>query len=281
MPCRRRSRRFLEAMAEKQVTNGGRHASAPGSVRRSRHGEPNRARRRYSRSPRRSSTGSRSRRRSGYPILDQEVQIVLEQRHSASARIPWNRGREAPRSFSRYEPAVGARLPRPADSALARRARAGDARKSMRSPSVPRSRASLALERGPCLGPHSRTLVRRPRRCDPLFIPVVAHRLVFEPFTLAAHGGLSYSDSLLEQVRVAFLNSLPCPSRNGPAAKLCLDGRAADQARISSFLTFADAVPPVQCRLVSRLGWLRAEVGSRRSRRRRQATGAVGVKRGV
>ena len=73
-------------------------------------------------------------------------------------------------------------------------------------------RASLALERAVRAWAliHGRSYVD-PADVTRLFIPVVAHRLVFEPFTLAAHGGLSYSDSLLEQVRVACLELAPMP----------------------------------------------------------------------
>jgi MoxR-like ATPase len=44
-----------------------------------------------------------------------------------------------------------------------------------------------------------------------LFIPVIAHRLVFEPFALAIEG-MSSNDSLLDQVKAECLRLVPPPA---------------------------------------------------------------------
>jgi MoxR-like ATPase len=72
-------------------------------------------------------------------------------------------------------------------------------------------RASLALERIARAWAlvHGRSFVD-PADVERLFIPVVAHRLVFEPFALATEG-MSSDGSLLERVRAACLQLAPVP----------------------------------------------------------------------
>jgi MoxR-like ATPase len=85
-------------------------------------------------------------------------------------------------------------------------------------------RASLALERLARAWAlvHGRAFVD-PADIERLFIPVVAHRLVFEPFAVAVES-LSSSGSLLEQVLEECLRLAPIPEpawegRAGSAAQ--------------------------------------------------------------
>jgi MoxR-like ATPase len=72
-------------------------------------------------------------------------------------------------------------------------------------------RASLALERIARAWAlvHGRTFVD-PSDVLRLFIPVVGHRLVFEPFALAVEG-MSSDASLLDRVRAECLKLAPVP----------------------------------------------------------------------
>jgi MoxR-like ATPase len=72
-------------------------------------------------------------------------------------------------------------------------------------------RASLALERVARAWAliHGRSYVD-PRDIEALFVPVVAHRLVFEPFALAVEG-MASDGSLLERIKDRCLRIAPIP----------------------------------------------------------------------
>ena len=60
------------------------------------------------------------------------------------------------------------------------------------------------------MGARPRPIVRRPRGRRGPFLPVVAHRLLFEPFALAVEG-MSTDRSLLERVKTECLRIAPIP----------------------------------------------------------------------
>ena len=144
----------------------------------------------------------------GYPSLDDEVRIVEEQRHAHPLESvePVVTGRElmdirlaAERVY--IDPIVLRWLVE-----LVRATRHLD------QVSVGASvRASLALERAARAWAlaHGRSFVD-PEDVERLFIPVVAHRLVFEPFALAVEG-MESGGSLLDSVRAECLKLAPPP----------------------------------------------------------------------
>ena len=144
----------------------------------------------------------------GYPTLEQEIQIVEEQRHahpldSLSAVISTDELLEirAAAEHVYIDPLVLRWLVE-----LVRSTR------ELSEVSVGASvRASLALERLARAWAliHGRSFVD-PRDVQQLFIPVVAHRLVFEPFAVAVDE-LSGDRSLLEHVRENCLRLAPVP----------------------------------------------------------------------
>ena len=144
----------------------------------------------------------------GYPSLDEEVQIVEEQRHV--------------HPLEGLQPVVSAsELLEIRDAAervyidpLVLRWLVELVRATRELPEVTVGasvRASLALERIS----RAWALVDGRAYVDPadierLFIPVVAHRLVFEPFALAVEG-MSSDGALLERVRVESMRLAPVP----------------------------------------------------------------------
>jgi MoxR-like ATPase len=157
----------------------------------------------------------------GYPTLDQEVQIVEEQRHAhplESLRAVITND-ELLEIRAVAERVYIDRLVLRWLVALVR------ATREIADVSVGASvRASLALERLARAWAlvHGRAFVD-PADIERLFIPVVAHRLVFEPFAVAVES-LSSSGSLLEQVLEECLRLAPIPEpawegRAGSAAQ--------------------------------------------------------------
>jgi MoxR-like ATPase len=157
----------------------------------------------------------------GYPTLDQEVQIVEEQRHAhplESLRAVITND-ELLEIRDVAERVYIDRLVLRWLVALVR------ATRELADVSVGASvRASLALERLARAWAlvHGRSFVD-PADIERLFIPVVAHRLVFEPFAVAVES-LSSNGSLLEQVREECLRLAPIPEpawegRAGSAAQ--------------------------------------------------------------
>ena len=144
----------------------------------------------------------------GYPTLDQEVQIIEEQRHahpldSLSPVITTDELLEIRDAAERVyiDPLVLRWLVE-----LVR------ATRQLSEVSVGASvRASLALERLARAWAlvHGRSFVD-PHDVEQLFVPVVAHRLVFEPFAVAVDV-MSADRSLLEQVREECLRIAPVP----------------------------------------------------------------------
>jgi MoxR-like ATPase len=144
----------------------------------------------------------------GYPSLDDEVRIVEEQRHAhplesvepvVTARELMDIRLAAERVY--IDPIVLRWLVQ-----LVRATRHID------QVSVGASvRASLALERAARAWAlaHGRSFVD-PEDVEHLFIPVVAHRLVFEPFALAVEG-MESGESLLDSVRAECLKLAPPP----------------------------------------------------------------------
>jgi MoxR-like ATPase len=144
----------------------------------------------------------------GYPTIDQEVQIVEEQRHAhplgslgtvvTSAELLEVRGS--------VEKVYVDRL------ILRWLVELVHATRQLEEVNIGASvRASLALERVARAWAliHGRTYVD-PADVERLFIPVVAHRLVFEPFALAVEG-MSSDAPLLERVRTASFALAPVP----------------------------------------------------------------------
>jgi MoxR-like ATPase len=144
----------------------------------------------------------------GYPHLEEEVQIVEEQRHahpleSLAAVVTMDELLEVRAA------AEGVYVDKLVLRWLVELVRAT---RELEQVSVGASvRASLALERIA----RAWALVHGRSYVDPadvlqLFVPVVAHRLVFEPFALATEG-MSSDGSLLDQVRSACLELAPVP----------------------------------------------------------------------
>jgi MoxR-like ATPase len=144
----------------------------------------------------------------GYPTIDQEVQIVEEQRHahplgSLKAVVT---SAELLDVRSSVEKVYVDRL------ILRWLVELVHATRQLEEVNIGASvRASLALERVARAWAliHGRTYVD-PADVERLFIPVVAHRLVFEPFALAVEG-MSSDAPLLERVRTACFALAPVP----------------------------------------------------------------------
>jgi len=144
----------------------------------------------------------------GYPTLEEEVQIVEEQRHShpleSLGAVITNDQLLEIRTVA--ERVYIDRLVLRWLVTLVR------ATREITDVSVGASvRASLALERLARAWAlvHGRAFVD-PSDIERLFIPVVAHRLVFEPFAVAVES-MSSGGSLLEQVREQCLRLAPIP----------------------------------------------------------------------
>jgi len=144
----------------------------------------------------------------GYPPVEVEVQIVEEQRHAH----PLGSLREAISTGDLLEirtAAEGVYIDRLVLRWLVELVRAT---RQLEEVSVGASvRASLALERMA----RAWALINGRSYVDPadiqkLFLPVVAHRLVFEPFALAVEG-MSTDRSLLERVQAECLRIAPVP----------------------------------------------------------------------
>ncbi|MDX6511435.1 MAG: MoxR-like ATPase [Gaiellaceae bacterium] len=159
----------------------------------------------------------------GYPPLDVEVRIVEEQRHvhpleSLGAVVSTDELVEMRAAAERVyvDPLVLRWLVE-----LVR------ATRQLEEVSVGASvRASLALERVARAWAlvHGRAYVD-PADVEALFLPVVAHRLVFEPFALAVEG-MSTDRSLLERVRAESLRIAPIPE---PGWETAASSRAASR----------------------------------------------------
>jgi MoxR-like ATPase len=160
----------------------------------------------------------------GYPTIDQEVQIVEEQRHahplgSLKAVVT---SAELLEVRSSVEKVYVDRL------ILRWLVELVHATRQLEEVNIGASvRASLALERVARAWAliHGRTYVD-PADVERLFIPVVAHRLVFEPFALAVEG-MSSDAPLLERVRTACFALAPVPE---PAWTSSLEGSARQPA---------------------------------------------------
>jgi MoxR-like ATPase len=144
----------------------------------------------------------------GYPSLDQEVQIVEEQRHVH----PLEALGESVTTDELLEIRAAAELVYIDPLVLRWLVELVRATRQLEEVSVGASvRASLALERIARAWAlvHGRDFVD-PSDVMQLFIPVVAHRLVFEPFALAVEG-MSQDQSLLERVQSECLRIAPVP----------------------------------------------------------------------
>jgi MoxR-like ATPase len=144
----------------------------------------------------------------GYPPVEVEVQIVEEQRH----RHPLDSLGEVLTSDELLEIRASAErvyIDRVVLQWLVELVRAT---RQLDEVSVGASvRASLALERAARAWAliHGRSYVD-PSDVEALFLPVVAHRLIFEPFALAMEG-TSTDRSLLERVKAGCLRIAPLP----------------------------------------------------------------------
>jgi len=156
----------------------------------------------------------------GYPTIDQEVQIVEEQRHAHPLESlgPVVTAAELLEVRSSVEKVYVDRL------ILRWLVELVQATRQVEEVSIGASvRASLALERAA----RAWALIDGRGYVDPadverLFIPVVAHRLVFEPFALAIEG-VSTDEPLLDRVRDACFALAPIPE---PAWSTSPDGAA-------------------------------------------------------
>jgi MoxR-like ATPase len=160
----------------------------------------------------------------GYPTLDQEVQIVEEQRHahplgSLSAIVS---------SAELLDVRIAVEKVYVDRLILRWLVELVQATRQLDEVNIGASvRASLALEKVARAWAliHGRTYVD-PADVERLFIPVVAHRLVFEPFALAVEG-MSSDAPLLERVRAASFALAPVPE---PAWTSSPDGSASQPA---------------------------------------------------
>jgi MoxR-like ATPase len=144
----------------------------------------------------------------GYPTLDQEVQIVEEQRHAHPLESLGPVVSTAELLEIRAA-AEGVYVDRLVLRWLVELVRAT---RQLVDVSVGASvRASLALERLARAWAlvHGRSFVD-PSDVERLFIPVVAHRLVFEPFAVAVDS-MASEGSLLERIREESLKLAPIP----------------------------------------------------------------------
>jgi MoxR-like ATPase len=142
----------------------------------------------------------------GYPAVDQEMQIVEEQRHVHPLET-LNPVLTAAELLDIRSAVEGVYVDRLILRWLVELVRAT---RQLDEVNIGASvRASLALERVARSWAliHGRTYVD-PADIERLFIPVVAHRLVFEPFALAVEG-MSSNAPLLEQVRTACFELAP------------------------------------------------------------------------
>ena len=207
----------------------------------------------------------------GYPSLDDEVRIVEEQRHAHPLESvePVVTGRElmdirlaAERVY--IDPIVLRWLVE-----LVRATRHLD------QVSVGASvRASLALERAARAWAlaHGRSFVD-PEDVERLFIPVVAHRLVFEPFALAVEG-MESSGSLLDSVQAECLEAgAAAPGEAGRDGRR----RALRSRRLADVAAQRRRAFP----LVSRHRMTGVTYGSQRSLRRGQGAEIAGSRRYV
>jgi MoxR-like ATPase len=144
----------------------------------------------------------------GYPELDQEVEIVEEQRHEHPlARLRGVLG--AGELLELREAVEGVYVDPLVVRWLVELVRAT---RQLEEVQIGASvRASLALEKVARAWAllHEREYVE-PQDVERLFIPVVGHRLVFEPFSLAA-AGTAADAALLERVREECLRLAPPP----------------------------------------------------------------------
>jgi MoxR-like ATPase len=144
----------------------------------------------------------------GYPTIDQEVQIVEEQRHEHPLRslAPVVTATELLEARNAVEKVY-------VDGIILRwLVELVRATRHLDEVNIGASvRASLALERVARAWAliHGRTFVDT-ADIERLFIPIVAHRLVFEPFALAVEG-MSSADPILERVRAACFELAPVP----------------------------------------------------------------------
>jgi MoxR-like ATPase len=144
----------------------------------------------------------------GYPSLDEEVRIVEEQRHAhpLESLEPVLTSAELLEIRASAERVYIDRIVLKWLVELVRSTR------HLTQVSVGASvRASLALERAARAWAlaHGRAYVE-PADVEHLFIPVVGHRLVFEPFALAVEG-MESGDSLLDAVKAECLRLAPPP----------------------------------------------------------------------
>jgi MoxR-like ATPase len=146
--------------------------------------------------------------RLGYPNVDEEVRIVEEQRHAH----PLEALGEAITAGELLEIRAAAERVYVDQLVLRWLVELVRATRSLEFLSVGASvRATLALERGA----RAWALIQgrhfvEPSDIERLFIPVVAHRLVFEPFAVAVDD-MSPDESLLEQVWQRALELAPAP----------------------------------------------------------------------
>lgn len=144
----------------------------------------------------------------GYPQLDEEIQIVEEQRHAH----PLDSLGEVATIDDLLEVRAAAEDVYIDKLVLQWLVELVRATRQLSEVSVGASvRASLALERIARAWAlmHGRSFVE-PVDVERLFVPVIAHRLVFEPFALATEG-MSSDMSLVDQVRTACLQLAPVP----------------------------------------------------------------------
>ena len=144
----------------------------------------------------------------GYPTLEQEMQIILEQRDAH----PLDSLREVVTTDDLLEIRTAALRVYVDPLVLQWLVELVRATRELAVVSVGASvRASLTLERVARAWAvmHGRDYVD-PLDVDRLFIPVVGHRLVFEPFALATEG-MSSGESLLDSVKAECLKLAPVP----------------------------------------------------------------------
>ena len=144
----------------------------------------------------------------GYPDLEIEIQIVEEQRHAH----PLESISETLTTDDLLEIRAAAERVYIDRIVLRWLVELVRATRQLEEVSVGASvRASLALERmARAWAFLDGRMYVDPADVERLFLPVVAHRLVFEPFALAGHG-MSSDESLLERVKAACLEIAPVP----------------------------------------------------------------------
>jgi MoxR-like ATPase len=146
----------------------------------------------------------------GYPGIEDEVQIVTEQRHAH----PLESLRPVVELDDLLELRRATELVYVDPLVLRWLVEVVRATRDLDEVSVGASvRASLALERIARAWAlvHGRTYVDT-ADVERLFVPVVAHRLVFDPFSVAVDDATAQGDSLLERVRRRVLELAPPPA---------------------------------------------------------------------